>query len=96
MATLVNALYSVLVGLLFGVCMYAMAFLFPATRPLMVACWRLSPVATLLGCAVVGLLASCLFIIFGWWILAVWFLFTLCSHLVVEVKRQLNKPQQGS
>jgi hypothetical protein len=93
--TLVNALYSLAVGLLFGIAMYVVAFLFPATRPLMVCCWRMSPVGTIMGCAVVGLLASMLFIIFGWWILSVWFLFTLCSHLVVEMKRQLSKPEES-
>lgn len=92
--TLVNTLYSLAVGLLFGVCMYAIAFCFPSTRPILVACWRMSPAGTLMGCLVIGLLSTSLFIIFGWWILVVWFLFTLCSHLVVEVKQRVTTPPQ--
>ena len=93
--TLVNALYSLAVGLCFGVLLYAVALLFPATRPLLVYSWRISPAGTILGCTVVGMTASLLFIAFGWWLLGVWFMFVLCSHLVVEVKRQMSKQQDS-
>lgn len=92
--TLVNALYSLAVGLLFGALIYALALLFPTTRPMMAFCWKVSPVGTILSGVVVGLVAAVLFILLGWWALAVWFLFTVCGHLVGELKRR-NPPLQS-
>lgn len=91
MTTLVNTLYSLLVGLLFGLFLYALAFAFPMSRPIMVACWRLSPVGTVLGCLCIGLLATALFIIGGWWILGFWFLLTLLTHVSAELKGKKTK-----